>query len=106
MSSSQNNSNVRPLREPSFIRRSADNDSWERVVERVARDLCSDDEVKQYKRLRATVQKDSSGRLATFPVWRKYKSKAERIASMHKMIPLLRHLPHDVNDVLGKILLK
>ncbi len=106
MSPSQNNSNVKQLREPSFIRRSTDSENWEQRVERLARDLCSDDEVKQYKRLRATIQKDTTGRLATFPVWRKYKSKAERIASMHKMIPLLRRLPHNVNDVLGKILLK
>lgn len=41
-----------------------------------------------------------------FPIWRKYRQKATRVATLYHAVPLLRHLPLGLVGFLGDLLVK
>lgn len=112
-------------------RRHPDPDAWIRLVDNLAMSLCPDAEWQAYHRQiqqlawqAATASPSSGGgsaarpmmapphrdalvrKVRVFPVWRKYRQQALRVATLQENIPLLRHLPLRLSCILGDVLLR
>ncbi|MBK8190562.1 MAG: hypothetical protein IPK79_08965 [Vampirovibrionales bacterium] len=77
-----------------FKKRRADRDAWERQVDSLARQLCAPEELSDYfRRRKALREMGNSRRIRLFPVWRRHRERAQRIARLREKFPILRALP-------------
>lgn len=95
------------------MRRKSDWATWENTIEALAMDLCPAEEWQLYQnQLRHVTlsspctQARTTATIKVFPIWRKYRSKALKVATLQQTIPLLRHLPLSISRLLGDILFK
>jgi len=92
-------------------RRKTDPEGWEKTIDSLAISLCPTEEWQAYeKQLQAVAWKanrqKNSARVSVFPVWRKYRQKASRVASLYRRAPILRHLPLNVVSFIGDVLFR
>lgn len=85
-----------------------DTKAWERMVDALAMHLCPIKEWQAYEQkvqylIWQSKQSQSAAKVCAFPVWRKYRHQAQKIASLQHVVPLLRHLPLPVSSFLGKV---
>lgn len=85
---------------------------WDRLVDVLSMHLCPADEWQayekkvQYQNWKSKQKKQNGSpkaKVCVFPIWRKYRGQARKIASLHQVIPMLRHLPLPVSSFLGKV---
>jgi hypothetical protein len=93
------------------MRRKTDIEAWENTIESLAMDLCPPNEWQAYQRQLQTVSIKSGARqpaskVKVFPIWKKYRQQALRVATLYQAVPLLRHLPLGVSSFLGDVLFK
>ncbi len=86
-------------------RRKADKETWDDTVEQLARELCPIEELEAYQYRQQTLARNNR-QVKVFPVWRKYRYQARKIASIQSSIPFLKRFPLQVSWVLGEIFLK
>lgn len=82
---------------------------WKRLVDVLSMHLCPAREWQAYEKKvheqawRAKVRQAGDATIYVFPVWRKYRRQARKIASLQHFAPVLRHLPLPVSSFLGKV---
>lgn len=82
----------RPYR--ALKRRKSDRADWERQVEALAQRLCSREELQaQLQRHEALRQEGRLRQVKLFPIWRRHREQAQRIARLCERLPFLRRLP-------------
>jgi hypothetical protein len=92
-------------------RRKADFDTWEKTIDALAMSICPSREWQDYERRlqqlawRANVRSRRKV-VSVFPVWKKYRQKALRVATLHQAVPVLKYLPLRVSCLLGDLLFK
>jgi|GEM_PF-3000119 len=84
-------------------------ENWEKTIESLAISLCPTQEWQAYeKKLQHLAwqanKQQNSARVSVFPIWRKYRQQALRVATLYRTVPVLRHLPLPVANFLGEIL--
>jgi hypothetical protein len=88
---------------------------WEMRIESLAMQLCPADEWQHYeKKMHAllresqtlTLRRKRSAPISVFPVWRKYRQQAKRVATLQQAFPLFKHLPLKLNGLVGDLLFK
>lgn len=85
-----------------------DPQAWDRMVDALAMHLCPTEEWQAYEQkvqylIWQSKQRAGRARVCAFPVWRKYRDRAHKIASLQHVVPILRHLPLPVSSFLGKV---
>lgn len=86
-------------------------ESWEKTIESLAISLCPTEEWQAYEKKVQHLawqanKRQGSARVSVFPIWRKYRQQALRIATLHRTLPMFRHLPLPVASFLGELLFK
>lgn len=98
-----------------YKRRKSDVEAWEHTVDALAMSLCPEDEWLAYeKRMQQLAWRESksaaprrhTAAVRVFPVWKKYRQKALRVATLHQAVPVLKHLPLRISCFLGDVLFK
>jgi len=91
---------------------------WEMRIESLAMQLCPADEWQHYeKKMHALLRESQTltlrrkrptpgSAVAVFPVWRKYRQQAKRVATLQQAFPLFKHLPLKLNGFVGDLLFK
>jgi hypothetical protein len=88
---------------------------WEMRIESLAMQLCPADEWQHYeKKMHAllresqtlTLRRKRLAQVSVFPVWRKYRQQAKRVATLQQAFPLFKHLPLKLNGFVGDLLFK
>jgi hypothetical protein len=107
--------NLKPHK-PRYSRRKSEQDGWERAIDALAMHICPAEEWQAYERQLQQVAWKNTTRLQgnrmhapvvrVFPVWRKYRQKALRVATLQKTIPLLKYFPLGLSCFLGDVLFK
>lgn len=84
----------------------------EKTVDTLAMHLCPNEEWRAYEqKTRYLVWKaqqkrrisSDSAKVCVFPIWRKYRHQAQKVANLLQVIPVLRHLPLPVTRFLGAV---
>lgn len=84
-------------------RRKTDRADWERQVEALAQQLCSPQEWAAYRARHETLRaRYGHDRIRLFPVWRRYREQAQRMARLCRALPILKALPCRVLAVLSR----
>lgn len=96
---------------PHYTRRKTDPEGWEKTIESLAISLCPTEEWQAYEKQLQYIawkanKQQNSAKVSVFPVWRKYRQKASRVATLYRTAPILRHLPLNVASFLGEVLFK
>ena len=96
-------------------RHRAETCDWDSSIELLAMQLCPAEEWQTYeKRMQAQArqfntvkgQGKQSTKVRVFPVWRKYRQKAKRVATLYQALPLFKRLPLSVSGFIGDLLFK
>jgi hypothetical protein len=80
--------------------------NWNRLVDVLSMHLCPPEEWQAYEKKmneQAKLRASGGATIYIFPVWRKYRQQARKIASLQNFAPVLRHLPLPVSCFLGKV---
>ena len=106
---------------PRYMRRKSDVEAWEKTIDALAMSICPAEEWQAYERqiqqvawktqakqngLKPGRSNHALASVRVFPVWKKYREKALRVATLHQAVPLFRHLPLSVSCFLGEVLFK
>jgi hypothetical protein len=93
---------------------------WDANIELLAMQLCPAEEWQRYERRMQTVArqqnsqqnrtqatgKEQPSKVRVFPVWRKYRQQAKRVATLHQAFPLFKRLPLTFSGLIGDLLFK
>jgi len=91
---------------------------WDANIELLAMQLCPTEEWQLYeKRMQTVARKAGStssasqpaaahGKIRIFPVWRKYRQQAKRVATLHQALPMFKRLPLALSGFVGDLLFK
>lgn len=104
-------------RKTTYPRRKSEQDSWEKAIDALAMHICPVSEWQAYEQQLQQIAWQNSTRyqsksrkhlpvVRVFPVWRKYRQKALRVATLQQNVPMLRYLPLGLSCFLGDILFK
>jgi hypothetical protein len=93
------------------VRRKVDLESWEKTIESLAMDLCPTKEWQAYEKKAHFLawknnKQSNTAKIRVFPIWRKYRQQALRVATLYRTLPILRYFPLKVTNFLGQILFK
>jgi hypothetical protein len=108
------------LRKTRASRQQASASEWDANIELLAMQLCPADEWQHYEKRMQTLarqqnaqQNSTPGRgkrpapkVRVFPVWRKYRQQAKRVATLHQAFPLFKRLPLALSGLVGDLLFK
>jgi hypothetical protein len=93
---------------------------WDANIELLAMQLCPAEEWQHYERRMQTVARQQHSqqssalakgkapapKVRVFPVWRKYRQQAKRVATLHQAFPLFKRLPLVLSGLVGDLLFK
>jgi hypothetical protein len=88
---------------------------WDTSIELLAMQLCPVEEWKSYERRMQTLARQASvlssprkkqAKVRVFPVWRKYRQQAKRVATLYQTMPMFKRLPLSVAGFVGNLLFK
>jgi hypothetical protein len=99
------------VRKPRYQRRRSDIDNWENTIDSLAMTLCPVAEWQAYEKQLQFIawkanRRPQKAKVRVFPVWRKYRQKAVRVATLYEAAPILRHFPLGFVGFLGDLLVK
>ena len=112
-----------------YTRRKIDQEEWEKTIDELAQRLCTAEEWRRYYQQQEEFQpvvyvtEDENGEevecdpedldeeyvtaeVKVFPVWRKYRGRAEKIAQLQFILPFLQKLPVRWSLFLSDLLMK
>ena len=87
-------------------RRKTDKQVWEQTIDLLAQSLCPEAEWAAYRNRQRTIARMGDPAVKVFPVWKKYRAQAVKVATVQRAVPMLRHLPPRFSWVLGEVFLK
>jgi hypothetical protein len=88
---------------------------WDASIELLAMQLCPTKEWQSYeKRMQALARQAAKpgahaktrAKVRVFPVWRKYRQQAKRVATLYQALPVFRRLPLALGGLVGNLLFK
>lgn len=101
------------LRKTRAIRHQEPANDWDTSIELLAMQLCPTEEWQRYERkMQALARQATSsaprgkGKVRVFPVWRKYRQQAKRVATLYQAIPVFKRLPLPFCGFVGDLLFK
>jgi hypothetical protein len=99
--------------------RATDHDSqandWDTSIELLAMQLCPVEEWQHYEQHMQTLAREAralparlkpQAKVRVFPVWRKYRQQAKRVATLYQAAPVFKRLPLPVAGFVGDLLFK
>lgn len=88
---------------------------WDTSIELLAMQLCPVEEWQNYEQHMQTLAREASvfpsrlkpqAKVRVFPVWRKYRQQAKRVATLYQALPMFKRLPLPVAGFVGDLLFK
>ncbi len=79
-------------------------EDWEVTLETLSRQLCSKRELSIHLKRQEMYARNGATRIKMFPIWRRYRRKAERVARIQGTVPFLKNLPLSVSAFISDIL--
>ena len=84
---------------------------WDTSIELLAMQLCPAAEWRKYERHMQALTRQSTAqnqhhksKVKVFPVWRKYRQQAKRVATLYQAIPMFKRLPLAISGFIGNLL--
>jgi len=84
---------------------------WDTSIELLAMQLCPAAEWRKYERhLQALARQSNTQnhpkqtKVKVFPVWRKYRQQAKRVATLYQALPMFKRLPLGLSGFIGNLL--
>ncbi len=83
---------------------SLETEDWEATLDKLSRQLCSKKELAHHTRRQEMYVRNGVTRVKLFPIWRRYRRKAERVVRIQSAFPILRRFPLCVSSFISDIL--
>ncbi len=84
-------------------RRKSDKPELELVLDNLSRQLCSPEELSVHLSRQEMIARKGMNRVKLFPVWRRHRWQAQKIARLQEVFPFLKRLPLKVSVFLSDL---
>lgn len=97
------------------MRQQLEASDWDTSIELLAMQLCPTEEWQSYEKRMQTLARQATlpasrgkanSSVRVFPVWRKYRQQAKRVATLYQALPMFKKLPLALGGFVGDLLFK